>query len=68
MNQFDNNIRLLTDIMCYIKEVGEFLTYEKIPPKVLKEMQKRYKKEYKKLCNEDYEHMNYLTEEAKDEQ
>ncbi len=68
MNQFDNHIRLLTNIMDYIDSTKEFLTYEKIPPKLLKEIQKRYKKEYKKLANEDYEAMSYLTEEAKDEQ
>lgn len=68
MNQFDNHIRSLMNIMDYINSTQEFLTYEKIPPKVLKEIRKRYKKEYKKLLNEDYEKMNYLTENAKDEQ
>lgn len=68
MNQFDNHIRSLTNIMDYINSAQEFLTYEKIPPKVLKEIRKRYKKEYKKLLNEDYENMDYLTEDAKDEQ
>ena len=64
MNQFDNHIRSLTNIMDYINGIQEFLTYEKIPPKVLKEI----RKEYKKLLNEDYENMDYLTEDAKDEQ
>lgn len=54
--------------MDYINSTQEFLTYEKIPPKVLKEIRKRYKKEYKKILNEDYENMDYLTEDAKDEQ
>lgn len=68
MNQFDNHILSLMNIMDYINSTQEFLTYEKISPKVLKEIRKRYKKEYKKLLNEDYEKMNYLTEDAKDEQ
>lgn len=68
MNQFDSHINTLQEIMEYIDGISEFLSYERIPSEVLKDIQKRYKKEYKKLTNEDYETMNYLTEEAKDEQ
>ena len=68
MNQFDSRINTLQEVMDYIDGMGEFLSYERIPPEVLKEIQKRFKKEYKKLTNEDYENMNYLTEEAKDAQ
>lgn len=64
MNTFDKHMNDLSDIISYIRSIEPYMSYDNVNPETLKQIRKRCKKEQQKLEKENYDEMQYLTEEA----
>ena len=64
MNTFDKHMNDLSDIISYIRSIEPYMSYDNVNPETLKQIRKRRKKEQQKLEKENYDEMQYLTEEA----